>query len=494
MAALFRDIPQALENAVEIARRASLTIELGKSKLPVFPTPEGVTLEEHLGDAGARGPRAQVGEAVSGRRAARGRGDGLPGAAGFRAWHHRTDGFCGLLPDRRRFHQLGEEERRSGRPGARLGRRLAGGVLARHHRPRPDPLRPAVRALPQSGARLDAGLRHRFLPGRARPRDRVRAQQVRRRERFADRHLRHAGGARGGARLRPRARPRLQLLRPDRQAHSVPAGPHDHACRRARDGAAARRARAEGRRGQGTARARREARGPGAQCRHARGRGADRSRPARRILPAVCRRRDQQRHQPARQGRRRGDRAGEVRFPRPHHAHGARLGRALRARPGRRVVLARCDSARRQGDLPAARLGQRDRGVPVRIARHARPAQAGAAGALRGRDRAGGAVPAGADGTHPRLRRLQAGQEARRLRRSAPRADPGADLRHHGVPGTGDADRAGDRRLHARRRGPAAPRDGQEEQGGDGEAARRVRRGRDEERLWAGRRRRSCST
>ncbi len=55
MAALFRDIPQALENAVEIARRASLTIELGKSKLPVFPTPEGVTLEQHLGDEARAG-------------------------------------------------------------------------------------------------------------------------------------------------------------------------------------------------------------------------------------------------------------------------------------------------------------------------------------------------------------------------------------------------------------------------------------------------------
>ena len=48
MAALFADIPQALENAVGIARRCNLTIELGKSKLPEFPTPKGVTIEAFL--------------------------------------------------------------------------------------------------------------------------------------------------------------------------------------------------------------------------------------------------------------------------------------------------------------------------------------------------------------------------------------------------------------------------------------------------------------
>ena len=40
MAALFADLPAALANSVEIAKRCSLTIELGKSKLPDFPTPE----------------------------------------------------------------------------------------------------------------------------------------------------------------------------------------------------------------------------------------------------------------------------------------------------------------------------------------------------------------------------------------------------------------------------------------------------------------------
>ncbi|MDO8933429.1 MAG: DNA polymerase III subunit alpha [Rhodocyclaceae bacterium] len=48
MAALFADLPEALENSVEIARRCNLSIELGKSRLPVFPTPDGVSLDEYL--------------------------------------------------------------------------------------------------------------------------------------------------------------------------------------------------------------------------------------------------------------------------------------------------------------------------------------------------------------------------------------------------------------------------------------------------------------
>ncbi|MEN9780672.1 MAG: putative polymerase alpha subunit, DnaE subfamily [Pseudomonadota bacterium] len=40
MAALFADIPSALTNTLQIAQRCSLTLELGKPRLPDFPTPE----------------------------------------------------------------------------------------------------------------------------------------------------------------------------------------------------------------------------------------------------------------------------------------------------------------------------------------------------------------------------------------------------------------------------------------------------------------------
>ena len=48
MQTLFADLPGALANSVEIAKRCNLVLELGKPKLPLFPTPAGVTIEEFL--------------------------------------------------------------------------------------------------------------------------------------------------------------------------------------------------------------------------------------------------------------------------------------------------------------------------------------------------------------------------------------------------------------------------------------------------------------
>ncbi len=48
MKALFADIPEALENTVEIARRCNLELSLGKNFLPDFPVPEGMDIEGYL--------------------------------------------------------------------------------------------------------------------------------------------------------------------------------------------------------------------------------------------------------------------------------------------------------------------------------------------------------------------------------------------------------------------------------------------------------------
>jgi DNA polymerase-3 subunit alpha len=45
---LFADIPEALANSVEIAKRCNLSVELGKSKLPQFPVPEGMSLDDYM--------------------------------------------------------------------------------------------------------------------------------------------------------------------------------------------------------------------------------------------------------------------------------------------------------------------------------------------------------------------------------------------------------------------------------------------------------------
>ena len=46
MEQLFADIPSALTNTVEIAKRCNLTLTLGKSFLPAFPVPDGSTKHE----------------------------------------------------------------------------------------------------------------------------------------------------------------------------------------------------------------------------------------------------------------------------------------------------------------------------------------------------------------------------------------------------------------------------------------------------------------
>jgi DNA polymerase-3 subunit alpha len=48
MAALFADLPEALANSVAIAQRCNLSVPLGKSFLPEFPTPNGESIEDYL--------------------------------------------------------------------------------------------------------------------------------------------------------------------------------------------------------------------------------------------------------------------------------------------------------------------------------------------------------------------------------------------------------------------------------------------------------------
>ncbi|WP_210397008.1 DNA polymerase III subunit alpha [Motiliproteus sediminis] len=55
MAELFADIPQALTNTVEIARRCSIDVEIGKYYLPNYPIPEGMTMDEYFIEISKKG-------------------------------------------------------------------------------------------------------------------------------------------------------------------------------------------------------------------------------------------------------------------------------------------------------------------------------------------------------------------------------------------------------------------------------------------------------
>ncbi len=55
MQALFADIPEALENTVEIAKRCNLKLTLGENFLPDFPVPEGMNLGEFMAAESMKG-------------------------------------------------------------------------------------------------------------------------------------------------------------------------------------------------------------------------------------------------------------------------------------------------------------------------------------------------------------------------------------------------------------------------------------------------------
>jgi len=55
MLELFSDIPEALENTIEIAKRCTIELTLGENYLPDFPVPDGMTLDEFFTDASYKG-------------------------------------------------------------------------------------------------------------------------------------------------------------------------------------------------------------------------------------------------------------------------------------------------------------------------------------------------------------------------------------------------------------------------------------------------------
>ena len=62
MRELFRDFPEAISNTLAIAERCNLEIELGKSKYPEYPVPNGTTRESYLRDLCTKGLVERYGE------------------------------------------------------------------------------------------------------------------------------------------------------------------------------------------------------------------------------------------------------------------------------------------------------------------------------------------------------------------------------------------------------------------------------------------------
>ena len=181
MAALFADLPEAMANSVEIAKRCNLTLKLGKPYLPDFPTPNGVSLDDFLRTESELGLQQRMAVLYPDERSVRPRcRKNIQARLEFEIQTIIKMGFPGYFLIVADFIRWAKSQRRAGGPGARFRCGLAGGVQSGHYRSRSAALRTAVRALPQSRARIDARLRRGLLPGRARARHRICEAEIRR--------------------------------------------------------------------------------------------------------------------------------------------------------------------------------------------------------------------------------------------------------------------------------------------------------------------------
>lgn len=60
MEALFADVPSAVANTLEVAKRCNLVLDLGKPRLPDFPTPNGMPMEEYFRHASHEGLKERL--------------------------------------------------------------------------------------------------------------------------------------------------------------------------------------------------------------------------------------------------------------------------------------------------------------------------------------------------------------------------------------------------------------------------------------------------
>ena len=194
---------------LEIAERCNVEIELGRPAPAEVPGPRTAATPSTTSSSSAR--RASRSATARSRRSSRER-------LQFELKTIREMGFADYFLIVWDFIALREAERDQRRPRPRLGGRLARRLLPRDHRRRPDPLRPAVRALPQPGPQVDARHGHRLRGRRARPRHQLRGREVRPRPRRPDHHLRDDDGPRRRARRRPRARDPVRHGRQGREA------------------------------------------------------------------------------------------------------------------------------------------------------------------------------------------------------------------------------------------------------------------------------------
>ena len=227
MAALFADLPEALENSVEIARRCAFEFSLGKTRLPDFPTPEGVAVGDYLRMLAMDGPRERTWPSRTRTpRSARPSGPATSSASTTRWAPSRRWGFPGYFLIVADFINWAKRNGVPVGPGRGSG---AGSLVAWSLGITGlDPLRYELlfeRFLnPERVSMPDFDIDF-CQEGRDRVIEYVRAKYGAA-ERLADRHLRHHGGQGRGARRGARPGHGLRRGRPHREADPLRARHH----------------------------------------------------------------------------------------------------------------------------------------------------------------------------------------------------------------------------------------------------------------------------
>ena len=152
MSRLFHDLPESVDNTMEIFDKIDKLTWRRISCCPLSPLPKGFKDQDdylrHLTYEGAKrryGTIARISKGTPGLRAAGHQNSGYPvTSSSFR--------ISPPLPGRWAYR----------RSGTGFGCGFSSGLLYRHHQRRPHQVRPAVRAFPQPGTGLHAGYRHRF--------------------------------------------------------------------------------------------------------------------------------------------------------------------------------------------------------------------------------------------------------------------------------------------------------------------------------------------
>ena len=209
------DLRAACDNTLLIAERCDVEFNENANYMPRFPVPEGENEDSWFVKEVEKGLRYRYPDGIP---------DDVRKQADFEVGVITSMGFPGYFLVVADFINWAKDHGIRVGPGPWLRCGLDVRLRDAHHRPRPAPARPDLRAVPQPRPRLDARLRHRLRRASARRGDPLRLRQVRRRPGLDDRHLRHHQGQAGGQGLLPH--PGLPL-RHRRQDHQGDAGAGD---------------------------------------------------------------------------------------------------------------------------------------------------------------------------------------------------------------------------------------------------------------------------